>query len=299
MVRSYLILLSCVFLWASNYIAGEILLREFSPVFLSEFRLTMVLLMFLIWAWLSKSFIRLTRREIVLFCLMGLIGYAINQTFFFNGLKYTSATNAALIFGLAPLCTVGFSAIFLKERITVNMIIGSLIALFGLYQVLSTNGVLEFHKGDLMVAGAMLTFSANFIFVRILSRRVSSFMTTVYSFLFGGVFFFPFGLIVENVSLSHPFSMWILAAASGIASQGLAGFLWNKEMNRVGAAKSSNLVNLQPPIVMVLGFFILHESITSQQIIGAVLVLFGVLFGTLQKNLFKRHAKFPSPTKAA
>lgn len=296
MLKSYSILFTCVFLWASNYIAGEILLQEFSPTFLTEFRLSMVLLMFLTWAWLTKAFTKISKKEIMLFALMGLVGYALNQMFFFNGLKYTSATNAALIFGMAPLCTAALASIFLKERITIKMIVGSIIALAGLYAVLAKNGQLVFHKGDLFILGAMLTFSANFIFVRVLSRRLSTFVTTVYSFIFGGLFFYPFASVMESINWSHPVYMWILAAASGIASQGLAGMLWNKEMNRVGAAKASVFVNLQPPIVMVLGFIVLHEAISRQQIIGACLVLFGVLYGTVQKKSLSPQTKLPSST---
>jgi drug/metabolite transporter (DMT)-like permease len=216
--------------------------------------------------------------------LSALIGLAANQIFLFTGLKYTSATNASLIFSLSPLITAALAAVFLKEIITWRMVLGSVVAITGLFLVLELQGQFRLAFGDLMLFGAAFTFSCNLIFVRILSRRLSPLMITVYSFLLSALIFDPFSFAVADVKWNHSLTIWITAILSVIVAQGIASIMWNKGMSRVGAAKSAIVLNLQPLMTLLLDFLIFQRTITFQQIVGVTLVFLGVLLATLQKK---------------
>ncbi|MED3575524.1 DMT family transporter [Cytobacillus praedii] len=282
MNKSYLILLFCVFIWAGNYLARQFLLKEYTPLFLSAFSLTVISLFFCCVAFLTKSYVRLTRKELLLFGLAGLIGLVANQIFLFTGLKYSSATNASLIFSLAPLITAVLAAVFLKEKITIQMILGSLIAIFGIYLVLSVRGQFAFNIGDVLLFGATATFSCNLIFVRLLSKRLSPFIITTYSFLISAIIFDPFIAASTTIDWSHSLSIWAFAAASVLIGQGLTTILWNKAMNDVGAVKAAVILNLQPLMTMMLDYWIYQNVVTFQQIVGAVFVFTGILISIVQ-----------------
>ncbi|TCS75865.1 DMT family transporter [Effusibacillus lacus] len=284
MAKSYLILLLCVFIWALNYIVRQILLREFSPLFLSAFSLTVISVVFLLWSVLTKSLVRLTRRELLLFFLSAGIGLVANQIFLFSGLKYSSATNAALIFSMSPLITAGLAAVFLKETITWRMIAGCLLAITGLFLALNIREHFIFQFGDLLLLGGTFTFSCNLILVRMLSERLSPLIITVYSFTISCLILDPIAMAFTTVNWSTSFYIWGLAFVSVICAQGLTGIMWNKGMNDVGAARSSIILNLQPLMTMLLDFFIFHHTFDIQQIVGAVMVFLGVLVGSLQKG---------------
>lgn len=289
MVRSYSILLSCVFIWAGNYLARQFLLTEFSPLFLSSFSLTIISVFFCIIAAFTESYTRLRRKEFVIFCFAGLIGLVANQIFLFTGLKYSTATNASLIFSLAPLITAALAGVFLKEKITVRMVLGGVIAIIGLYLVLSVKGQFVFNIGDLLLLGATTTFSCNLIFVRLLSARLSSFIITTYSFVFGAVFFDPFVLFGTKIGWDHSISVWTFAVLSVLIGQGITSLLWNKSMNDVGAARSAVVLNLQPIMTMFLDFFVYHTPLTLDKIIGAILVFAGILYSISRRGyIFKR-----------
>ncbi|WP_158553356.1 DMT family transporter [Peribacillus saganii] len=284
MAKSYIILLFCVFVWAGNYLARQFLLTELSPLFLSAFSLTVVAIFFFSLALVTKSFVRLKRNEIVILCLASLIGLVANQIFLFTGLRYSTATNASLIFSLAPLITAVLANIFLKEKITRKMILGSVIAIIGIYLVLSINGHFEFNFGDLLLLGGTATFSCNMIFVRLLSGRLSSLIITTYSFMIGAILFDPFVLTGINIDWNQSLYFWGFAVLSVIIGQGITTMLWNKAMNSVGAARSAIVLNLQPLMTMLLDFWIYQNTVTVKQMFGAALVFAGILLSMVKND---------------
>lgn len=257
------------------------LLKEISPLVLSALSLTLVSLLFFLVAITTKSLVKVTRKEMGILLLSALIGLLANQIFLFQGLKYTTATNASLIFTLSPLITSGLSAIFLKEKITWRMIAGSIVAIVGLYLALNTNG-LSFHAGDWLLLGATFTFSCNLIFTRLLSSSLSSFIITVYSFALSALIFDPFVWSFAAIEWNHSLRIWGLLLVSVIVGQGLTGVMWNKGMLTVGAAKASIVLNLQPLMTMLLDWLFFRHAVTYQQVLGISLVLIGVLFSSLQ-----------------
>lgn len=291
MIKSYFILFFCVLIWAGNYLARQFLLKEFSPYFLSAFSLTVISIFFCLIAFFSKRFVRLNRREWFLFGCAGLIGLAANQVFLFSGLKYSSATNASLIFSMAPLITAALAAVMLKEKITRQMIVGSIVAIIGLYFVLSVKGQLHFNMGDLLLLGATATFSFNLIIIRLLSKRLSPFIITTYSFVFAAIFYDPVILAGSTFDWNKHLSIWLFAVISVLVGQGITSLLWNKAMNDVGAARSAIVLNLQPIMTMLLDFSINHSPITVNKIIGAGLVFLGILLGTLQKGQKRKEVR--------
>jgi drug/metabolite transporter (DMT)-like permease len=282
LVKAYVILIICVLIWALNYIARQILLKEFPPMVLSAFSLTVVSCLFFVGALLNRALVKLTCKEWLLLLLsaVGLIG---NQMLLFTGLQHTSATNASLIFTLSPVMTAVLAALILKEKITWRMMIGSVVALIGLAMALNLQKI-TMSSGDLLMLGAVFTFSINLILTRLLSRRLSPFIITVYSFTLSAALLDPWVLSTIQMDWKHPVWIWSLAFAAVVIAQGLANVFWNKGMETLGAARSAIVLNLQPLMTMLLDLIIFGHSVTLQQMMGAALVFTGVLLGSLQKR---------------
>lgn len=265
-------------------------MQAFSPLFLSAFSLTVVSCVFLVWAFFTRSVVKPTGKEWLLLLVTAWIGLIANQILLFKGLQHTSATNASLIFTLSPLMTAGLAAAFLKEKITWRMILGCLVALLGVVTALNLHGF-AMKSGDLMMFGAVFTFSCNLILTRILSRRLSPFIITVYSFTLSAALFDPFVLTTLKIDWSHPARIWGLAFAAVLVAPGLANVLWNQGMKAVGAARSAIVLNLQPMMTMLLDFIIFGHPVTIHQMLGAVLVFGGVLLGTLPMGILIKKTK--------
>ncbi|WP_243357024.1 DMT family transporter [Bacillus litorisediminis] len=293
MAKSYAILLFCVFIWAGNYLVRQFLLIELNPLFLSAFSLSVISIFFIMVSFITKSFVKVKPREMVLLGGAAVIGLVANQVFLFTGLTYSSAANASLIFSLSPIITAFLAGVFLKEKITTRMIIGSLIAIVGIYLVLSVKGQVVFNIGDLLLFGGAVTFSCNLIFVRLLSKRLSTLIITTYSFILSAVIFDPFILAGTSVEWNQTFSLWVFAALSVIIGQGITSLMWNQAMNDVGAAKAAIVLNLQPLMTMLLDYLIYNTLITALQMFGVVLVFTGILLSTIQMGMFFKNRTIP------
>lgn len=294
-VKAYSIIIFCVFIWSLNYISRQILLKEFSPYFLSALSLTVIAVVFLGWAIVTKAVVKVNRKEVLFLLLSAVIGLIANQIFLYQGLQRTTATNASLIFTLAPLITAGLAAIFLKERITWRMIAGCLVATVGISQALGLASF-QLNTGDLLLLGGTFTFACNLIFIRILSKRLSPFIVTVYSFALSAILFDPFVLAFSTVDWHHSVWIWVLAFGSILIAQGLTSVWWNKGMQTVGAAKAAIVLNLQPLMTMLLDFAVFRHAVSASQIFGALLVFAGVVFGTWQRSFFKKEKSNPEFT---
>lgn len=285
MIRSYLLLLFCVTCWGSNFVLGSILVHEFPPLLLSAFRLTVTSLFFISYAWATKKLKYLNPRDYVLLIPLGFIGTLLNQAAFFTGLETVNATTAALILSLAPITTALLASVFLKEIITRRMVLGSIVAIMGIFFVVGKSDGLKISSGILYILLAMLTFAVSIVMMRKLTERIDPFVATVYSTVIGSSMFIPVAVIKEPLNQVSPHLWaWVMLFVSAIVMQGLCGLIWNMQLKRVGAGKASIFLNLQPFVAMVVGFMLLGTPVTTVQIIGSMLIVGGVVLATAQKK---------------
>lgn len=96
------------------------------------------------------------KKDIIMIVLMGVIGVFVNQWSFFVDLETADPTTAALILALTPIVAALLAFIFLGEKITLRMIFGSLIAIVGIFYVV-TKGSLKTVEVDQGLAWIVLT----------------------------------------------------------------------------------------------------------------------------------------------
>lgn len=286
MIRSYLLLLFCVSLWGSNFVFGSILVKQFPPLFLADVRLLCTSLFLLVYAWCTKKFVKIRRREWGLLILLGLIGTLANQTAYFNGLLTTDATTASLILSMAPVVTAVLATFFLKEKFTIAMMIGSMLALIGTFFVVGTGAGLSVSKGVVLIIIAMVTFSSSMIIIRKLTESLHPFITTVYSTVVGTLFLTPAALFTVDSSahISHEAWAWLLLIATAILMQGVCSIVWNQQLKIVGTGRAAVFLNFQPFVAMIVGFLLLGSKVTSIQVAGSLLIVAGVIVATVRSQ---------------
>lgn len=270
-------------------------MQDFSPIFLSFARLVVTSIFLLVVALTWRNLRLPTKKEWPLLAGIGIFGTLLNQTFFFTGLKYSTAANAALIIALAPLTTVLLARMFLREQLTVFKIAGAFMGLAGVsIIVLFTGEGFTISTGDIYLLLAMLTLSISLLFVRSLSLSMPSYAVTIFSTVFGSFLMIPAaafeGLRGQTV-ISHNLMFWLLLIAAGIAAQGLAGFWWNQGVARVGASTASMFMNIPPFVALIVSHFVLGDAIFASQVIGGLLILLGVAVSNRKSLPRLRHVK--------
>lgn len=288
MGKSYYWLTLCVIIWGSNFVFGKMLVEFFSPSMI-----TMLRLLFIVVFLIGLSFFNRQRKQvkmkvdIILLVVLGVVGVFINQWSFFVGLETTDPTTAALILALTPILTGFLAAIFLKEKITVRMIIGSVVAIIGIFYVV-TNGdfaTVTIDEGLIWIVLTMVTFAVMIIITRYLGERLDAFTITLYSNVVGLIVAIPFAFLYDSpIVVSKSLNPWLLLISTAIIVHGLATLIWNKHIRNVDASKASILSNLEPFVAMVVGFILLSKPITFIEILGSIFIVAGVVLSTYPKK---------------
>ena len=170
-IKTYVILVLVLLIWASAFIGIRIGLQSYSPGALALLRfLVASLCMAIIYHGLSKKKAMpwLVRGQLML---LGVAGIGIYNLCLNYGELTVSAGIASFVIGLIPVFTILLSVIFLKEKLSFGIGLGVLISLIGLFiMMLAGKGQEPFDIGVLIILisalmGGIYTVSQKFFLV--------------------------------------------------------------------------------------------------------------------------------------
>jgi drug/metabolite transporter (DMT)-like permease len=278
----------CNLFWAGNYIVGKMLVGLISPIWITFLRwlFASIILIFISKKIDNPSFDTI-KKNLIPLTMMGILGILGYNLILYTALNYTSPLNASLINSLNPGILVLFSFFLLKEKISIQKIIGILVSLSGVLIVITKNNILvlkslTFNFGDILMIIAIIVWSL----YTIISKKlvdIKPITATAYSGLIAVIILIPMVIFIgkppEVINLKLILSMLYIILFPSIGS-----FLfWNFSIKNIEASKAGIFLNLLPVFIAIISWF-LGEKISSYQLIGGMLVFIGVL---IMSNLFK------------
>ena len=287
MLKAYAWLTFCVMVWGSNFVFGKMLVQDFSPALLTMLRLLFIVLFLIGLSSYKKHFKRVNKSDLLVVFFLGLIGVFINQWSFFVGLQTADPTTSALILATTPILTSVLAAIFLKEKLTIRMVMGSIVAIIGIYFVVTKGDLSSLHidKGLLWIVITMITFAIMIIMTRLLSNRIDPLTITLYSNVVGLIVSIPFAFLLDTpVHVSSDMSDWFFLIGTAVVVHGIANLIWNQNIRHVDASKASILSNLEPFVAMIMGLILLYKPITRAEIVGSLFIVGEVVLSTYQRK---------------
>lgn len=284
----YMILFSCVFFWASNFIIGSILIEHWSPIMVAIFRLIVIVLFLGCISWKAIILTRLTRNDLLLLIIAGILGVSINHFSFYASLQHTSPITAALILACAPIVTSLLNKMMYQESRNGIFWLGAIISFVGVGLIITKGALITISigKGEVLSLITMLSFALFLIIVNHLSLKLSAQSITFYTNLIGLLVLVPFSFTMwtqTNWQVAYPY--WILLILSAVIIHGISNLLWNQKMKEIGSTNASLLLNFEPAIAMLLSAIFLKQFPTSVQIYGSLLILLGILLCIYYKEI--------------
>ncbi len=270
-------------LWGSSFIVMKVALRSCDPIVVMCGRMIVAALIFFLF---SKHFGKIDYRpgDWKLLAFMAFCEPCLYFCFETHALRWTSASEAAMITALLPILTVVGARLFLSERITIRSVLGLLVALLGVLALTGLSRPSEHAPcswlGNSLELGAMIFATGYTLISRHLGARYSPFFLTAVQ-AFAGSVFFTAALLVPGTALPSG-GGWqpvIAVLYLGAAVNVLAYFLYNFALSRIPASQASPFVNLIPVCSLVLGWLVLGEALTSVQYVAAAVVLGGAMAG--------------------
>jgi len=283
---SLLILWLPIVFWALAFPFIKIGLRELSPINLTILRLFSVCAIFLLMrAIVPKWFSPLQKRDVFPLFLLGFFGVVVYHLGLNYGETLMSASAASLIIATIPLFMVVFAAVFLKEKITKRIAAGILVSALGvvIISLVGTAGnTLSFPYLSAAVAiliaaivGAIYTIAG-----KKLLDRYNGFSLTIYAFLFGSLGLLPFfalspSLVPEAAAMSGV--GWAAVLFLAVFPTVIGYILWYVALEKISAAQIGVYLYFIPVFSTIASHFMFNEAVTWPFILGAALVLGGLL----------------------
>lgn len=274
--------------WGSTFIFSKIMLRDFTPLQIMTMRFVVAYIV--LWC-LYPKVEKTTFKDNLGIFVLSLFGNTIYFLFENNALQYTLAANVSIIVASAPIWTAILAHFFSKgEKIRRNTIYGSVLAFAGVALVVF-NGtiVLKFNPlGDILSLGAALSWAVYSILVVKYVNRFSSFflmrratlcamIASVPMLIISGQMDMPFECLLQKDTL---FSIIFL----GVLGSGVSYVLWNMATRILGVIKVNAYIYVNPFVTMITAGIFLGEPVTAMGIIGAVMIIGGVVLGVTERR---------------
>lgn len=211
--------------------------------------------------------------------------------FFFAGdmalwnwsLTLTTVANSTLITNLTPLIVMIAARLLLGETVRRSYFFGMPVAFLGALCLVRSSSLYrpEHLRGDLISALAILFYAGYLLTLRQLRQRLSSAQILSWSGLVSCGILFLIAYLAERQLVPANGSGWLpllgLAFVSHVGGQGLIAY----GFGHVPAAIGSLILLVQPVVATFLAWWLLGEKLGAIEILGAILVLAGIVVTTL------------------
>jgi drug/metabolite transporter (DMT)-like permease len=270
-------------IWGINFTVVKQTLHDMLPMVFVSMRFVLASIFVAGALIASGEDLRFDRRDAWRFLLLGLIGNAMYQTLFIQGIARTTASNSSLLLATTPIFVTLLSALFRLEKVSLGTGLGVALSFFGTALIVGLgSGRLSLaghtFSGNLLTLGATLCWSAYTLMAKPVLRRYSPLKMTALSMMMGTPFLvlFSAGELWRQDWLHVSWQGWAGFGYSFLLAVALSYVIWNTSVRKCGNARTAVYSNLTPVVAVTVSWLFLGETLGTWQIIGAVVTLTGV-----------------------
>lgn len=284
----HIIALATICVWGSTFIFSKTLLQAFTPVQIMLMRFIVAYAM--LWCLYPKTEAA-TVRDNLGFFLMSLFADTVYFLCENNALRYTLSSNVSIIVASAPIWTAALVHFLSKgDKVKKNTVYGSLIAFIGVALVVFNGAVvLKFNPlGDMLSMAAAISWAVYSIIMSGYVHRFSSFFLMRRMTFFAILTTLPIAVATGELKLplyefADPYKLFCIAFL-GILGSGISYVTWNIATRRLGIVKVNTYIYVNPFVTLITGALFLNEPITPMSVIGALLIISGVVIGVRERR---------------
>ena len=291
--KAYIFLILATLFWSGNFIVGKTAsLFEIPPFTLNFYRW--------VFAWLILAPFTLNEifskrdyilKNIKLIFILGITSITIFNSIVYYSLNFTQVISGVLMISTIPVMIIFFCWIFKIEETNSYQILGVIFSLFGV-SVIVTQADLEklfnlnFNKGDLWMVVAMFSWAMYSALLKKKKFDLShiSFLQTIITA--GIIFLLPAYLI--EMSLGYKLNIhlpFVLTLSYVVIFPGLASFFfWIKGISIIGSNRSGIFLHLMPIFSTIMAILIFKEKFMIFHLIGALLIITGIILSSKGKQ---------------
>ena len=306
-LRDWFLLLSCNFMWASQFVLVKIVQEQMGPVAATS--IPMLLATLMLWPIVRIQARSAGRQKPARsmwadwfpFLLLGLVGQVPSQLFTTWGMRYSLASNAALLMLTMPIATIVMAYFLLKETMTAVRWLSFVLAVAGVVECsgvdwkelsLTSAGYLI---GNLLIFASVLGSAFYNVYSKKVLERYTPLEVLLYSYYFVIAFLVPITLYAEpgvvHEVAHYTARTWIGIALLAVFQYWLSMVIFMIVLNRLDATQAGLSNYMIPFFGLIIAAVVLHESLTLPMILGGILVLLSTMLITVYEEHRKRRSK--------
>ena len=283
-----LIILSAI--WGSAFISIKVSVEYINPISVASMRLIIAAIVLYIY-FKSKNIVSsLSKKNIFLIFIIGLIGNFIPFTLISWSEIYLKSNTAGLLLSIAPIFALVFSHFMTKDdKFTILKLFSILIGFVGVLFIIGFDSFYNLNENkNLLIAKIAIIISAlGYVLSSIFAynlKEINSITLTTYVTISAAIISLPFLIYVEyNYSSNFNIKSVLPLIYLGVFPTAIAFLMRFYLIHKAGPIFLSYVAYLIPAFAIVWGYLFLNETVTFNSIIGVILVLLGVLIS--QKKL--------------
>jgi len=262
------------------HVTAKAVLAHLHPLALAGLRVLVATPILLLLAWRHDR-LNPSRRDLPWLALLGFLGVFANQLLFIFGLRWTTATNAAILMPSIPVFAAAVAIAAGVERAVSRRLLGIALAVAGALVMLEPG---RLQPGDHTVAGNLLvlanclSYATFLVLMRRILRRLPVTTVIAWSFLFGGigVTAAAAGRLVSIPFSAVPASVWLLMAYIVLFPTTINYLVNTWALARSTPTLVAAYTTVQPLAAGLLAAAFLAERPGWPQLAGALLIAAGL-----------------------
>ena len=134
--------------------------------------------------------------------------------------------------------------------------------------------------GEILSLGSAITWGISVSLFKIIGNSVSPYILNPLKNTIGTILFVLTTLLISDISAVNALSTneALILALSGIIGITIADVLFLISLNILGTSRSAIINTIYSPMVIMLAYFILDESLTFADIVGGLMILLSILY---------------------
>ncbi|MCL5428529.1 MAG: EamA family transporter [Chloroflexi bacterium] len=275
-------LLVVYLVWSSTYLAIRLAVREgagFPPFTMGFMRAALAGILLLAWARLRGQQLKLTRQELITLAASGVLLWVGGNGLVTFAEQRADSGLAALMVAASPIWAALLEAIIDRRLPSFQLVLALLVGFAGIALLTAPalmSGVCADTVAILALIGAPLTWAAGSVLQARRPVKHNPRVSSAYQMAFGAVGFAVVVWLLKEPVPTPTQEAWLAWAYLVIFGSLFAFTAYVTALRLLPTRIVMTYAYVNPVLAILLGYFVLNESITIWTIAGTVLVLLGV-----------------------
>ncbi|TYA71535.1 DMT family transporter [Seonamhaeicola marinus] len=237
------------------------------------------------------SIASISRKDYYWVVIFGIVGYYLASYFDFEGLNYLKASLERIILFIYPTVVLLLNKIFLKKPISKIQAGAIILTYLGIVIAFGTEVSIsgsDTYLGGFFIVLSAITYASYLVGSGWLIPKFGVVKFTSYAMLVSCLaVFVHYGLTYSGDIFSLPWQVYALGFLIAIFATVIPSYLVSASIKMINSSNFAVLAGLGPISTIILAAIFLNEKLTYLQLLGALVVIIGILIVSIKSNKSK------------